>query len=102
MNQDEEEAIILSKLLSPKLKWEFRDVNSVKSSVQNEDGRRKTRRKAKKKERISETSVNFYQTARWIPECSHIHTRRHENSKPYLKLSHGCFPSYPCQFILYR
>jgi hypothetical protein len=33
----------------------------------------------------SETSVNFYQTARRnIPEVSHLHTRHHENLKSHL------------------
>jgi hypothetical protein len=32
----------------------------------------------------SETSVNFYQTARrYNPEASHLHTRRRENLKSY-------------------
>jgi hypothetical protein len=36
----------------------------------------------------SETSVNFYQTTRRSnPEDSHIHTRRRENLKYYLKLT---------------
>jgi hypothetical protein len=34
--------------------------------------------------RISETLVNFYQTARhYNPEDSHLHTHRHENLKSY-------------------
>jgi hypothetical protein len=34
--------------------------------------------------RISETLVNFYQTARrYIPEDSHLHTRRLENLRSY-------------------
>jgi hypothetical protein len=35
-------------------------------------------------ERISETSVSFYQTTRCnMPEDSHFHTRRRENQKYY-------------------
>jgi hypothetical protein len=32
----------------------------------------------------SETLVNLYQTARYIPEDSHLHTRRRENLKSHL------------------
>jgi hypothetical protein len=39
----------------------------------------------------SETSVNFYQTTRcYNPEDSHLHTRRRENLKSYLRTQTEC------------
>jgi hypothetical protein len=32
---------------------------------------------------MAETSADFYQTKRRIPEDSHLHTRRHENLKSH-------------------
>jgi hypothetical protein len=45
-------------------------------------------RAMKEAARTSETSVNFYQTARrYNPEDSHLRTHRRENLKSYLSLN---------------
>jgi hypothetical protein len=47
----------------------------------------------------SETSVNFYETTRrYIPEDSHIPTRRHENLKFHLLFQY--FPKVFCTYFI--
>jgi hypothetical protein len=45
--------------------------------------------------RISETSVNIYQTTRRkIPEDSHLHSRRHENQKSHTQTTGVSYIAY--------
>jgi hypothetical protein len=47
--------------------------------------------------RTSETLVKFYQTTRrYNPERSHLHSRRRENLKSYLRVYHSSCKTFLC------